>query len=144
MKVSSHLSNLKESINEIENAVKAGLEGKQRTLGFHASAACAGMLEIYLHRLGLLPEDNILKHEWLLSKNKLEQKLPFEFEGKAEILQLVGQVESQRNNFCYGKKKSFEELSSLVEDFNKVKKKFYKMGIRFDDEIEGEKNEKQK
>jgi len=125
--------NLKESLTEIEKAIKEGLEGKQRTIGFHASAACADMLEIYLHRLNFLPEDSILKHEWLLSKNKLEQKLPFDFKGKEDILKLIKQVEIKRNNFCYGKPKSFEELSSLIEDFNKVKKKFEELGMNFEE-----------
>jgi len=46
MKIESHLENLEESIREIENAIKEGLEKKQRTLGFHTSSAAIDMLEI--------------------------------------------------------------------------------------------------
>jgi len=117
---------------EIEGAVKSGLEGKQRTLGFHTSAACADMLEIHLHKLGLLPDDHLLKHEWFVSKNKLKEKLPFDFKGKDELLELIRSVEIKRNNFCYGKKKTIGELESLVDDFNKVKQKFDELEVSFE------------
>ena len=136
MKIEHHLENLKESLSEIENAIKSGLVNKQRSLGFHASRVCVDMLEMHLHKLGLLPEDNLIKHEWLLSKNKLKEKLPFEFKFKEDILLLIEAVESRRNNFCYGKRRSFEELSALVEDFNKVKKKFEGLGLAFETENE--------
>jgi len=39
---------------EIENAIKSGLVNKQRSLGFHASTACADMLEMLLHKNSLI------------------------------------------------------------------------------------------
>jgi len=129
MKPETHTLNLKESLNEIENAVKTGLEGKQRTIGFHTSAACADLFEIYLHKIGVLPEDHMFKHEWLLSNKKIDEKLPSDFKGKKEIIPLVRAVENKRNNFCYGKKKSPEELGELISDFNKVKAKFEELGV---------------
>lgn len=138
MKVANNINNLKESLTEIENAIKAGLETKQRTIGFHTSAACVDMLEIYLHKLNLLSDDYLIKHEWLASKNKISEKLGFEFRGKGELLKLIKEVEIKRNNFCYGKKKSFNELSQLIEDFNKVKHKFEELGADLKEETNGE------
>ena len=54
MKIESHLENLKESIREIEIAVKEGLEKKQRTIGFHTSSAAIDILEIILHKHKLI------------------------------------------------------------------------------------------
>jgi hypothetical protein len=134
MKIESHKANLKESLKEIENAVKAGLEEKQRTVGFHTSAACVDMFEIYLHKLSLLSWDSIIKHEWFLSKRKIEEKVPFDFPGRSELIEMIRGIEMKRNNLCYGKRRTFEELATLVEDFNKVKKKFEALGITIEDD----------
>ena len=53
MKIESHLENLKESVAEIEIAVKVGLIQKQRTIGFHTSAGAIDMLETIFHSLNL-------------------------------------------------------------------------------------------
>jgi hypothetical protein len=128
------MENVLESIREIRSAIISGLTHKQRTIGFHTSAASIDMLEIYLHKEGLLPEDSILKHDWFLSKYKIEEKLPFDFPRKNEILGLIREVESKRNNFCYGKRKSHEELSSIVEKFNDLKSIFEGLGISFEED----------
>ena len=72
MKIESHLENLEESFREIENAVKEGLEKKQRTIGFHTSSAAIDMLEIILHKNNLIDPGFVIKHEWLNSKRKIE------------------------------------------------------------------------
>ncbi|MCK5322426.1 MAG: hypothetical protein KAJ47_04125 [Candidatus Aenigmarchaeota archaeon] len=139
MKIDNHLVNLKESLEEIKSAVRQGLVNKQRSLGFHTSAACVDMFEIFLHKNGYLPEDHVIKHEWFTSMNKMKEKVPYDFEDKEELLDLIRKVEIKRNNFCYGKKKDFDELVSLVEDFNNVKNKFAELGIDFEVEAYEEK-----
>src|SRR3989338_9925212 len=89
MKIESHLDNLEESIREIETAVKEGLEKKQRTIGFHTSSAAIDMLEIILHKNNLIDPGFVIKHEWLNSKRKTEEKLPFCFSKKDEILKSI-------------------------------------------------------
>jgi hypothetical protein len=124
MKIESHLENLKESIREIEESISKGLISKQRTLGFHASAGAADVIEIILHKNNLIDSGFIVKHEWFNSKRKIEEKLNFEFPRKKEILDLVVKIEYVRNSLCYGKRQEEEKLEELVSDFNKLKEFF--------------------
>ena len=124
MKIESHLENLKESINEIEESISKGLISKQRTLGFHASAGAADIIEILLHKNNLIDSGFMVKHEWFNSKRKIEEKLNFEFPKKKEILDLTVKIESVRNSLCYGKRQEEEKLEELVSNFNKLKEIF--------------------
>lgn len=124
MKIESHLENLKESFREIENAIKEGLEKKQRTIGFHTSSAAIDMLEIILHKNKLIDPGFIIKHEWLNSKRKTEEKLSFDFPKKKEIIKHITKIESVRNKFCYGKRQKEKNLEEIVKEFNKLKELF--------------------
>ncbi len=121
MKIENHLRNLQESVEEIENAVKEGLEKKQRTLGFHTSSAAIDMLEIILHKNNLIDFGFVIKHEWFNSKRKIEEKIYFDFPRKKEIIEHISKIESARNKFCYGKRQNEEELEEIVNEFNKLK-----------------------
>jgi|SRR3989344_716646 len=124
MKIESHLDNLEESIREIETAVKEGLEKKQRTIGFHTSSAAIDMLEIILHKNNLIDPGFVIKHEWLNSKKKIEEKLSFDFPKKKEIFNHIIKIESERNKLCYGKRQEEEKLEEIVNEFNKLKELF--------------------
>lgn len=124
MKIESHIENLKESFREIETAIKEGLEKKQRTVGFHTSSAAIDMLEIILHKNKLIDPGFVIKHEWLNSKGKTEEKLPFDFPKKKEIIDHVVKIESVRNKFCYGKRQKEENLEETVKEFNRLKELF--------------------
>ena len=121
MKIESHLENLKESIREIEEAVTRGVVERQRTLGFHASAGAADMLEIILHKENLIDPGFIVKHEWFNSKNIIKEKFSFNFPKKEEILSLMEKIEGLRNSLCYGKRRNEEELFEFIANFNKLK-----------------------
>lgn len=127
MNVQSHLENLKESVAEIEEAVQKGLIVKQRSLGFHASAAATDMLEIVLHERNLVDPGFVAKHEWLNSPKKIKEKFPFDFPRKSEILSLSAKIEAQRNKLCYGKRQGEEILVRLLADFNSLKDIFVKV-----------------
>jgi len=124
MKIDSHLENLKESVREIEEAITKGLSKKQRTLGFHTSAAAIDILEIILHEKNLIDPGFIIKHEWFNSEKKIEEKFPFDFENKKEIIILIKNIENARNNLCYGKRQDDKTLEKLIQDFNKLKNIF--------------------
>ncbi|MBI4142218.1 hypothetical protein HY484_04795, partial [Candidatus Woesearchaeota archaeon] len=102
MNINSHLENLKESIQEIQNAVRSGLKDKQRTIGFHTSAGAIDMLEIILHEKNLIDPGAIIKHEWFNSAKKVQEKLPFDFPEKRDIVELICKIENLRNTLCYG------------------------------------------
>lgn len=124
MNIDAHLENLKESIREIENAVRNGLQQKQRTIGFHTSAGAADMMEIILHKENLIDPGVIIKHEWFNSKNKVLDKLPFDFPRKKEIIELICEIEHLRNTFCYGKRQDEIVLEQLVATFLRLKNIF--------------------
>ena len=124
MKIESHLENLKESVREIESAVKVGLSEKQRSIGFHTSAGAIDMLEIIFHHFNLIDPGFVIKHEWFNSARLVEEKIPFIFPKKKEILDLIMKVESVRNKFCYGKRQDEFSLEEVVHDFIKLKDLF--------------------
>lgn len=124
MKIESHLENLEESFREIETAIKEGLEKKQRTIGFHTSSAAIDMLEIVLHKNKLIDHGFVIKHEWLNSKRKTEEKLSFDFPKKKEIISHIAKIESARNKFCYGKRQKEENLEEIIGEFNRLKELF--------------------
>ncbi len=124
MKIESHLENLRESIEEIEAAVTKGIEKRQRTLGFHTSAAAIDMLEILLHEKNLIDPGFIIKHEWFNSKRKIDEKFPFDFPEKKSILALIMNIENVRNKLCYGRRQDEFILEKLLRDFNSLKKIF--------------------
>lgn len=121
MKIESHLENLKESIREIEESITKGLSKKQRTLGFHTSAAAIDILEVILHKDNLIDPGFVIKHEWFNSKRKIEEKFSFDFSHKKEVIKLITDIESIRNNLCYGKRQDEKTLEKLIQDFNKLK-----------------------
>lgn len=129
MNLENHLAGLREGIREIEDAIKRGLVKKQRTIGFHASAAATDIYEIILHKKNLISSGFIVKHEWFASKNKIRDKLPFDFPGKEEFIKLVSSIELERNKLCYGKPRDEREIQEVIDAFNRLKKKFVEMGF---------------
>ena len=124
MQEAAHLRNIRESIEEIEEAIRVGIEKRQRTIGFHCSAAAADLFELYLHKKGVLPIAQIIKHDWCASKNKLNEKLPFDFEKKQEILELIVSIQERRNVLCYGTQQPELRMEEMLLKFNKLRTLF--------------------
>ncbi len=129
MKIESHLENLKESLTVIEESIIKGLLERQRTIGFHTSAASIDLLEILMHKNSLIDPGFIIKHEWLKSKNTIKDKFPFDFSKKQEILDLIYKIEEKRNTLCYGKPQKIEIIQEVLDNFNQLKKLFKEAGI---------------
>ena len=129
MNIETHEKKLKESLELIQESVERGLDERQRTIGFNTSAACADMLEILFHKKNLIDPGFMVKHEWLKSKNKVEEKFPFDFPKKKEILELVLKIEERRDVLCYGKPQKVEVIKSVLENFYEVKKLFKEIGV---------------
>ncbi|MBU2639877.1 MAG: hypothetical protein KKG75_04200 [Nanoarchaeota archaeon] len=124
MKLESHLANLEESLEVIEESIEKGLVERQRNIGFNTSAAVVDMLEIFLHKKSLIDPGFIIKHEWLKSKNRIKEKLSFEFPKKKEILDLAFKIEEKRNALCYGTPQNLETTQEVINNFNRLKKIF--------------------
>lgn len=128
MNLDAHYANLRESIEEIEQAIKRGVVNRQRTIGFHTSAAAADMYEIILHKKDLITTGFMVKHDWFAAKNKVKAKLHFEFSEREEILPLISAIEMERNKLCYGRPASEETILKVLDLFQRLKKKFADMG----------------
>ncbi len=130
MKIEEHKRLLKESLEEIQEAIEKGLIERQRSLAFHVTSAIADYLEIYLHMKNLIDPGFVIKHDYFRSEEIAKRKLPWSFPYKEQIIKLAVKLERKRDSFCYGKKKSFEELEEFVNDFLKLKRIFEeKLGV---------------
>ena len=87
------------------------------------------MLELFLHKKNLISHGFLIKHDWLNSKSKTEEKFPFEFKGKKEIFNLISKIESKRSILCYGRQQKIEIIQEVINDFNKLKEKFREAGL---------------
>lgn len=129
MDIESHLQSIKESLEEIEEAIKKGIEFRQRTIGFHTSASACDMLEALLHKLGLVSPGFVVKHDWFNSMKKVKEKIVMEFPKKEKIITLMQEIEKQRNLLCYGKPKSKETIAEVIRKFNELKGVFVEAGL---------------
>src|SRR3989338_4796269 len=129
MNICKHLERLKESLEVIDESITRGIIRRQRTIGFSLSAASADMFEIFLHKEKLVDPGFVVKHEWFKSKNKLEEKFPFDFAAKAVIFELMGLMEEKRDALCYGVPKEEKYIRDAIDNFNELKKIFDTKGI---------------
>lgn len=132
MKTNDHVDRIRESLEEIRMCIKNGIERHQRTIGFHISAAMVDLLEAYLHENSMIDPGTVFKHEWFASA-KVRERLP-EFENKEKILNIMNEIESERNKLCYGKKQDRETISKVIERFHVLKDIFAGMGVGIEKE----------
>jgi len=133
MRIEEHIKGIRESIRLIEYSIEKGLVDNQRTIGFNTSAAAVDMLEMLLHKKSLIDPGFIIKHDWFLSKNKVQEKIVFGFSKKSEIIDLMMEIEEKRNMLCYGKRQPEDIIRESIEDFNRLREIFKEAGL--DEEI---------
>lgn len=129
MKIEDHIARLKESFDVLEENIKKGIIERQQVIGFSTSSASAEMLEIFLHKKNLIDPGFIVKHEWLKSKNRIEEKFPFDFPNKNKIFELICKIEEKRNVLCYGKPQKEEVIRDVINNFNELKRIFKEEGV---------------
>lgn len=130
MNIDKHFERLKESIEVIDESITKDITKRQRTIGFSVSAASADMFEIFLYKNKFVDPGFIVKHEWFKSKNKMEEKFPFDFEDKEKILKLIYSIEEKRNSLCYGVPKTEEFVKEVIQKFNEVRIIFSNKGVK--------------
>ncbi len=127
-----HKQQIKEHIQEINDAIAIGLEKRPATLGLHASACSISLLEIYLHILGKISIGTMIKHEWFKPPKPGQKIAPLaermigaEFPNKEVILSLMYALEEHRNKLIYGKPTktaidavftSFQKLHVIIKE----------------------------
>ena len=128
----NHRRIIKEGFEAINWSIDKGIEDKQTTIGFHASLIAVNILELYLHEKNLIRVDYLLKHEWFKSKNKIKEKLNFDFDKKGEILNLLFKIEEKRNVLCYGKKQPIDTINNILESLYELKGLIETMGVKIE------------
>lgn len=128
----NHIRIINEGFSAIKWAIEQGIEEKQTTIGFNASLVAVNLLELYLHEKNLIKVDNLLKHEWFKSKNKIKEKLDIEFDNKDKILNLMYEIEEKRNILCYGKKQSLKTLNDILEHLYELKDLIESLGVKIE------------
>ena len=132
MKIDAHKRAIQESLEVIFESVNKGLSERQRTIGFHCSVVLVDILELYLHSKNLIDPGASIKHDFFTSERKAEERLPQSFEHRTQIIKLLVEVEKRRNLLCYGKGQDEKFLEEYLELFNKVKKIFDSMGVKYE------------
>jgi hypothetical protein len=131
MKTEDHLRNIRESLEVINESIQKGVQERQRNRGFNVSVAAAEMLEVFLHKQGLINPGTMLKHEWFASLNNAKERLNFDFEDKEKILSILNEIETKRNFLCYGKPQEAELIEDYLKLFNRIKSLFESKGLKW-------------
>lgn len=122
MKKEEHEEAYKEHLNNLNRAIEEGVEENQRNIGFNVSQGSVELLALFLHRLNLLQSSgDQLDHRIFKSKTLVEKKIPFGFVDRDKILDLMKNIEVERNVLCYGRKKPLERINKMIEDFQKLR-----------------------
>jgi len=128
--IEEHKKKIKEHLDEIDDAINEGIEKKPITIGFHCSACSIQFLELYLHIINKLSIGKVIKHDWFkrpkIEQKKealIERKLPLDFPRKAEIYELIYNLEEERNSLMYGKPEQ-EQIKKVINTFLKLKEIF--------------------
>jgi len=117
MKIETHKEALKEYLSHIEQA-KHNVENSKRLLLIACSQAATEAVSILLHKLNILDESSIIKHNQLDS-TRWWSELP-DFENKSKISDLAAKIERKRA-LAYGTLKSithddlFQNISLVFE-----------------------------
>jgi len=87
------------------------------------------MLELYLHKAGILPFTFRLNHGWIKSQKKMREKLLYDFPGKDKIIRLMYYLEKNRDALCYGKRVDREHIREQFDYFYQLRDTFKELGL---------------
>lgn len=126
--IEEHNRKIDEHLEEIHEAIDAGIENRPIAVGFHCSACSIELLEVYLHKLNKISIGKVIKHDWFKSVQESQKVTPLadrmigaEFPKKMEIFDILYKIEAKRDKLIYGKS-SENEIRQTLENFNKLKK----------------------
>lgn len=130
---SDHKKRIKEHLDELQDAINIGIEKRPATVGFHASACAAELLEMYLHISNLISSGKVVNHSWFKRPKEgqkieplIERKLPVHFPEKERIYELIYVIEENRDNLVYGKSKK-SQVEITISAFQKLREELQRM-----------------
>src|SRR3989344_5155509 len=121
MKIEDHEKSYNEHRSNLKRLIEEGIENNQRNIGYNISQGSVELFAIYLHRLRVLQgSGDMFNHRIFKNKNLIERKIPFEFKDKDKILELMKEIELDRNIVCYGKRKPIDKIKNMINKVNGI------------------------
>lgn len=125
--IRDHRRRIREHLEGLDAAIAVGAERRPVTVGLHASACAAELLELYLHKEGKIPIGKVVKHDWFkrpLPEQKadplIERKLEVDFPSKKDVYDLMYMIEENRTNLVYGRATK-EQVDAVLAAFGRLR-----------------------
>ncbi|MBU0907048.1 MAG: hypothetical protein KKD18_02960 [Nanoarchaeota archaeon] len=123
MKIEEHEAAYQEHLKNIKRLVEESLEENQRNIAYNISQGSVELFSIFLHRLNLIHSSgDQIDHRIFKSKNLVENKLPPDFPSKEKVLNLMKNIEIERNALCYGNRKPQKRIEAVINHFHELRK----------------------
>ena len=121
--IEEHKKIIKEFEEDITEKIRRNIIGqRQKIIGFAASEGSVNCFALFLHKQNLISEGFNVNHKWFASIRRSEEKFPFDFPKKHEILSKLVRQEQLRAMLCYGKSKTVEDVKEAIKTFFELKK----------------------
>ena len=123
MKIEEHEKAYKEHLENLNKFIEEGVEENQRNIGYNVSQGSVELFVIFLHRLHLLQDSgDQFGHRIFKNKFLIERKIPPKFPGRNKILELMKNIELERNVICYGKRKNKKRIEKIIKNFQELRR----------------------
>lgn len=123
MKIQEHEQAYNEHVNNLNKAIEQGIEENQRNIAYNVSQGSVELFAIYLHKLNLLQSSgDQIDHRTFKSKTFIDKKIPLEFLDREKILDLMKEIELERNALCYGSRKPISRIKNVIIVFQNLRK----------------------
>ncbi len=123
MKIEEHEKAYKEHLENLNKSIDEGIEGNQRNIGYNISQGSVELFAIYLHKLRLLQgSGDQFDHRVFKNKALIEKKISFEFLDRKKVLDLMKDIELERNAICYGSRKPEKRIKESIAKFQELRK----------------------
>ena len=117
-----HRKTIRELEEDLNEKLRAGiLAERQKIVGFAASEASTNAFALLMHKLHLISEGAAVNHRWFASAGQANQRFPFAFPQREELLAKLVRQEQLRDRLCYGRAKSAKEAEEAVQTFFEIK-----------------------
>jgi len=123
MKIEEHEKACEEHMENLKKAIEEGIKDNQRNIGYNISQGSVELFAIYLHKLRLLQDSgDQFDHRIFKNKFQINRKIPVEFPDRKKILDLMKEIELERNVICYGRRKPEKKIEEVIEKFQKLRR----------------------
>jgi len=122
MKIEEHEKAYNEHKKNIDRLIEEGIEENQRNITYNLSQGSVELFSIFLHKLHKIQgSGDKIDHRIFKSSSLIKKKLNFDFPSKAKILELIKNIENERNALCYGSRKPKERIEKTIFVFNELR-----------------------